>query len=109
MGWEKRGQQHFYYRSHKVNGRVIREYLGRGPRAVKAATEDTARQAARNTARREKHEWEALDSQVATLNTLITLLSRTYLVDNGFYHHKRGEWRKRSNDGKHPTEISPEP
>jgi len=109
MVWEKRGQQFFYYRSRKVNGRVIREYLGRGQRAVKAAAEDTERQAVRNQERRERNTWGALDSQVVTLNTLITLLSQTHLVDGGFYRYKRGEWRKRRNNGKHLTEISPEP
>src|SRR5437870_5017222 len=95
MVWEKRGLQFFYYRSRKVNGRVSREYIGRGPRAVKAAAEDKERQAVRNHERRERHTWEALDTQVATLDTLMTLLSHAQMVDGGFHRHNRGAWRKR--------------
>ena len=107
MAWEQRGTQRYYYRSRKAKGRVVREYLGRGARAVKAAAEDTARQAGRNTARREQHTWEALDTQVATLDRLITLLSHSTLVDAGFHQHSRGEWRRRRRtNGTHTTNLS---
>ena len=110
MAWEKRGRQHFYYRSRKDKGRVVREYLGRGPRAIRAAAEDRARQAVRNEARREKQAWEALDVHLTQLDTLITLLSHSTVVDAGFYQHHRGEWRKRrAHDGTHTPDLSPEP
>ena len=37
MGWEKRGSQKVYYRSKRVNGRVIKEYYlkdARNPRLI---------------------------------------------------------------------------
>src|SRR2546430_14037636 len=106
MAWQKRGSHYYYYRSTKEKGRVATEYLGRGTRAVKAAAEDTERQAGRNKERQEQKEWEALDTQVATLDTLITLLSHSTLADAGFYKHRRGEWRKRRTNGTHLTDLS---
>jgi len=109
MAWEKRAGQYFYYRSRKKQGRVVREYLGRGARAVKAAAEDTERQAVRNEERIERKAWEALDSQVATLDQLMTLLSQTLLVDGGWYRHNRGEWRRRRNDGRNDSTLPTTP
>jgi hypothetical protein len=108
MAWEQRGHQRFYYRSRKVQGRVVREYLGRGPRAVRAAAEDTAKRAGRNKEHMERKMWEALDTHVAHLDTLMTLLSHSTLVDNGLYQHHRGEWRKRRPDGRHNSTLSPQ-
>ena len=106
MAWERRGHTLYYYRSKKEKGRVIREYLGRGARAVKAATEDAARHAVHNQERREQHACEALESQIAALDALTTSLSQALLVDAGFYKHRRGTWRKRRNNGTHITDLS---
>jgi hypothetical protein len=108
MAWERRGRQRFYYRSKKQNGRVVREYIGRGARATQAAAEDAARHAVRQQARLEQQTWEALDAQVASLDTLMTLLSHSALLDAGYYQHHRGEWRKRRNDGSTTTPLPTE-
>lgn len=108
MAWQKRGNHFYYYRSTKDKGCVTTRYLGRGSRAVKAAAEDTARHAVQNQERRERHTWEVLDKQVTTLDTLMTLLSHSTLVDAGFYKHNRGAWRKRRTNGTHFREISSE-
>ena len=47
MAWERRGKQKFYYRTRKAKGRYVREYIGRGERAKRAAAEDAARKEAR--------------------------------------------------------------
>jgi len=106
MAWEKRAGQSFYYRSRKKQGRVVREYLGRGTRAVKAAAEDTERQVGRNKERIEKQAWDDLETHITTLNRLTTSLSQALLVDAGFYKHRRGAWRKRRNNGPYTTNLS---
>jgi len=96
MAWERRGKQQFYYRSRKINGRVVRSYLGRGDRAKRAALEDAKKKATREHDRAERLEWEAMDSQIAQLHQLTKLLSLSHLVNAGFYqHHRGGEWRRR--------------
>lgn len=95
MAWERRGNKKFYYRSRKVNGRVVREYIGRGERAKRVAQEDTQKKATREHDRIERQEWEAMDNHIAELHQLTKLLSHSHLVNAGFYRHHRGEWRRR--------------
>jgi hypothetical protein len=95
MAWERRGNQKFYYRSRKINGRVVREYLGRGDRAKRADLEDAQRRETREKERAEGQTWEAMDEHIAQLHQLTKLLSHSYLVNAGFYQHHRGEWRRR--------------
>ena len=97
MAWQKRGRNSYYYCSKKSNGHVTTHYLGRGTRALEAALEDQARHTARTQARQEQQAWDVLDSQIAALDTLTTLLSQSLLVEGGLYRHNRGEWRKRRN------------
>jgi hypothetical protein len=40
MPWEQRGNQRYYYRKEKIEGRVVRTYFGRGEAAERAAAED---------------------------------------------------------------------
>ena len=110
MSWETRGQHTYYYRVERAtNGHLVKHYFGAGPAAQRAAQVDHQQRTQRDTERRERHTWDALDTQVTTLDRLMTLLSQTLLVDGGWYRHKRGEWRTRRNNGKHFTAISPEP
>ena len=95
MAWERRGNQKFYYRSRKINGHVVREYLGRGEQAKRAALEDAQKKSTREHDRAERQGWEAMDSQIAQLHQFIKLLTYNYLLDAGWYQHHRGEWRKR--------------
>jgi hypothetical protein len=96
MGWDK---GRYYTRSRKVNGRVVREYVGAGEIAVLVAQVDALERERRETeraARRaEKARLEALDAPLNQLNDLADLLARAALVVAGFRQHKRGEWRKR--------------
>ena len=45
MAWVRRGRKLYYYRTRRVGGRVLREYLGSGPEAELAAALDSARRA----------------------------------------------------------------
>jgi hypothetical protein len=95
MGWE-RG---YYYRVRKVNGRVVREYVGAGEIAELVAQMDALERERRRLEaldqRQEKGELKALDTELKTANEMIDLVARAALLAAGFRQHKRGEWRKR--------------
>jgi hypothetical protein len=95
MAWETRGHQQFYYRSRRMNGRVVKIYYGTGQRAKQAYEIDQQRQARREQDCATRKHIQALDLQTDTLNqTTRTLVKASFLVA-GYHQHHRGEWRKR--------------
>jgi hypothetical protein len=98
VAWETRRGRWYYYRSHRVEGRVIKEYVGAGARAELMARLDGSDRAERQ-AKRDAHA-ELLDDLDARLRQLDSLSSRvdaqvrTALLAAGFHRH-RGEWRRR--------------
>ncbi|SRR6266498_1697927 len=96
MGWE-RGR--YYTRSRKVNGRVVREYVGTGRVAELVAQMDALEREKRRLEalelRQEKAELADLDANLTALIETTDLVARAALVAAGFHQHKRGEWRKR--------------
>jgi hypothetical protein len=99
MGWELRGGRRYYTRSRKVGGRVLREYLGRGPEAELAAALDAARRAEqarrRRAARAEQQRTAVADSLVLSFCSQVELVARAALVAAGHRQHARGQWRRR--------------
>src|SRR5205085_11445367 len=95
MGWE-RG---YYYRVRKVNGRVVREYMGCGRVAELMVQMDALERERRRLEalelRQEKDGLKALDADLKAVNKRIDLAARAALLAAGFHLHKRGEWRKR--------------
>ncbi len=89
----------YYTRSKKVDGRVVREYLGGGTLGLLAAQADAeARHVREKEAvrwRAEKEDLEALDAPVEELSEAAETLARAVLLASGYRQHKRGEWRKR--------------
>lgn len=100
MGWEKRkgSSSKYYTRSRRIGGRVVREYLGRGPLAEIAATLDAfdrlERENASEQVRQQREAAEAIDQSVKDLAKLCDLLVEVELLKSGYHKHK-GEWRKR--------------
>ena len=100
MGCEtRRGQGRYYTRSRKVNGRIIREYVGTGLVAELAAQQD-AEELAQRLAERERlqHEavrWAATTTPLAELSRILDGLSAAALIAAGYHQHHRGAWRKR--------------
>jgi hypothetical protein len=96
MGWDK---GRYYTRSRKVNGRVVREYVGKGRVAELAAQTDALVREQRRLdalARRgEKADLAALDAELKALSEATDRLARAALVAAGFHQHKRGEWRRK--------------
>ena len=100
MAWEKRGRHGPYYtQSRRVDGRVVREYVGRGPLAEIIAQADEAEREARRLERgREREQMEQdreLDDLFGAYSAGVDELLRGVLEAAGYHRHKRGEWRRR--------------
>ena len=100
MAWERRQRGGSYYtRSRKVNGRVIREYIGGGLCGQLAAAEDEAQRAAKQArVRAWKHECARLDAADALVEQVchhVDLLASAHLILSGYHRHHRGPWRRR--------------
>lgn len=100
MAWEQRRRGgHYYTRSRRVGGRVVREYLGTGSFAEALARGDAearARRQERRVAEQSAHEEDAaLMSLVEQLVAGTDALVAASLVLAGYHRHHRGEWRRR--------------
>jgi hypothetical protein len=102
MAWERRGRQTYYTRSRRVHGRVVREYVGRGPEGQLAAALDARRQqqreASRTARRLEREAWDAATGPLNELIKLSELFMRAALLAADFHQHER-TWKKRRHHG----------
>ena len=102
MGWERRGNGAYYYRATKVDGRVVKEYVGAGPLAELAARHDAERRAARAAEAAaqclEHGRLAAIDAAVDAAHGAVETVLRASLVAAGYRLHRRGEWRRRRRD-----------
>ncbi len=99
MAWERRERGGPYYtRSKKVNGRVVREYVGGGVLGELAAlmdAEERLQRGAEEAAWREERErLEELAGLVDESCEAVEAITRAALLAAGFRRHNRGEWRK---------------
>lgn len=99
MGWEQRGNATYYYTAERVNGRVVKRYIGPGAVAEIAAQFDALKRAERQdeaeTARCHRDTLAKLEAALAPLNELADALTLAALVATGYHRPKRGKWRKR--------------
>ena len=98
--WERRERGGLYYtRSRKVNGEVVREYIGTGVLGQLAAMEDERhRVQKRQRVAFEREEQERIEEVLAPVEELdeaAEVLARAALLAGGYHQHKRGEWRKK--------------
>jgi len=98
VAWEERERGGRYYtRSRREGGRVVREYVGRGPYAELVAEEDRAkRELAEEQREREREELERLEGLVAPVmevSEAAEILAHAHLVAAGYRKHK-GEYRR---------------
>ncbi len=102
MGWETRSGRRYYYRARKVDGRVVKEYIGTGISVEIAALHD--RWACQDRAvtamarRAERAGLEAVDGELADVDHAIEALTRVSLVLTGYHRHNRGNWRRRRDE-----------
>jgi len=96
VGWDK---GRYYTRSKKVNGRVVREYVGTGRVAELMAELDALERQQRvcdaATRKVERDDLAALAATVTAAFDRAELIARAALLAAGYRRHKRGEWRKR--------------
>ena len=98
--WERRERGGLYYtRSRKVNGQVIREYVGGGVLGELVARMDAAdrqrRQQEKAAWREERDCLEELAGLVDELCQDVETLAQATLLAAGFRRHNRGEWRRK--------------
>lgn len=99
MAWERRRNRMYYYRSHRIGKRVVKEYFGAGLAAHLAAAEDDQRRQRREQARDEveaAHRETGLAADpYQQMDILTTALTKAAFREAGYHQHDRGEWRKR--------------
>ena len=82
-----------------MNGRIERQYLGRGPFADFVAEMDALKRQRREDQarawREERESLEALDRSLDELHEAARVLTQATLLAEGYRQHNRGEWRKR--------------
>jgi hypothetical protein len=98
MAWESRERGGQYYtRSRRVNGRVVRKYIGSGEPALIASESDANRRLLRKAERQQQmselERLEALATPVFKLCEVTEILVRAHLLAGGYHEHK-GEWRR---------------
>ena len=105
MAWEQRGNRTYYYRSRKVDGRVVKEYVGAGPTAdLIAAYDEAARERQREERERVRAEARRLADLAAhyeAFSRAADALTTATLLAAGYRQHARGAWRKRRDGGSH--------
>ncbi len=102
MSYETRRGQKYYYRARRVQGRVVKNYVGKGAAATRAAAEVAQRNLDRLVQRRREL---ALENRLALFLDEFDLfwtasgraLRIALLAHN--YHRRRGEWRRRRASG----------
>jgi hypothetical protein len=100
MGWEKRDRGGLYYtRTKKVDGRVVREYVGGGTLGHLAALQDAHERRRRQEEaalwKQERERLEALMAPVEDLCEATEILYRAALLSAGYRRHQRGQWRRK--------------
>ena len=100
MAWETRQRGGRYYtRSKKINGRVIREYVGTGLVGELAAAADARARAEREAGKAAwRAECERIESALTPVEEfydVVEIFARGSLILAGYHRHHRGEWRHR--------------
>jgi DNA-binding protein H-NS len=100
MAWERRERGGLYYtRSRKVDGHVVREYVGSGSVGELAAQMDALEQLRREKEaaawKEEREQMDKLESSVEEMCEAAEILAQAALYVAGYHKHNRGEWRKK--------------
>jgi hypothetical protein len=94
---ETRNGKTFYYRHSRTDGRVVKTFIGSGPKAMEAAEVDRQQRQERATAdeaeRKVLDGIREVDALVAESSQVFDVALTAALLKVG-YHRRRGEWRK---------------
>jgi hypothetical protein len=102
MGWDVVGNRRYYTRSRKVNGRVVRQYVGGGVVGELAAAADARRRAERQAAKEarqaEDDRWRQGLAVLQELCGTADLFMRAALLAADYHQHARSCWRRRRHE-----------
>ena len=103
MAWEPRGNNIYYYRKKRIDGKVISEYVGKGVRAQKIASMYLAvkekKKKEDDNIRQQKKQFYLLNNQIIQMSLLSDQMVGYFLTTAGFHKHK-GQWRRRRDVNK---------
>jgi hypothetical protein len=98
MGIVERNGRSYYYRSKRVGGRVVSEYVGSGPLVPLAAQLDLATRHRATMSRIDERtrieEAEKADREQEAAFDRAEDVFRSLMVAAGFNQHARGDWRR---------------
>jgi hypothetical protein len=97
MHWIKRGNGRYLYKTRKIKGHVISEYMGSGEQAELIdrldQIENERIKAQRKAEQAAMHELTQTDQADAVVFDRVSRLVTAILLDAGCYKH-RGQWRR---------------
>ena len=106
MGWERRGNNLYYYHKYREDGRVVSEYVGNNGLGklwiASYVLAQAYKEINRKAQQQERAEMKALDQIISEAQEPILTLTRACLLAAGYRTHK-GQWRKRR---KHEPETN---
>ncbi len=101
MAWERRGKRGrlvYYSVSKTIEGKVVKQYLGRGERAIAAAAvvaqAKMQREADWVAVQEEQARLIGPDGLALELIAVVDLLMAATLIASGFHRRNWGKWRK---------------
>lgn len=100
MSWERRkGKGEYYTRCRRVNGRVVREYVGTGMKGALAAATDLMRrklrQIERDQRKAQEAQWQAADDRLGNVCQAADRLAQATLMAAGYRQQAKTEWHRR--------------
>ena len=100
MSWEQRnGYGPYYTYSHRENGRIVREYYGKGELGQLAADVDAlgvrTRLVEREDRAEERARIAAIEDPLVEFDRAVDLAISAELLVAGYHRHDRGPWRRR--------------
>jgi hypothetical protein len=97
MGWERRGNNLYFYRKERDGSRVKSTYVGRGEIAHLISRFQASSTAVERITRAQRsHEAKPTDAFLNRATELIQLVTQAALLTAGFHTHKR-QWRRKRN------------
>jgi len=100
MSWDRKtSTKSYYYRSRRVDGQSVKEYVGRGPKGEQAAQIDAQTRLQRINDHQhwdaELHRIEAASEEITILIQVARILALAISISCDCYLHRGHEWRRR--------------
>lgn len=103
MAWEYRNGYMYYYRKHRIGGRVVSEYIGNGEFAWLIYSLDQLQKRKNQAEQRLRRDFfqvmemeRDLDREIDQICEMIRINKELIFRYSGYHSHK-GQWRKKRN------------